>query len=559
MFSKMKVLSAAVIAAGSMLSSGAFAVLPTDTPTLDLWISGASAQDALLAGLIPSLCDDAPSGILTYTDTAGKAGVDFSAYFCTMSAAKVPGLVGTQKVMIHKRSRGGSAWGVGPVALAGVAGQPVGAVNVTQMEISFTTGGSSTGNNCKVDTTLAAGTRYVCNPLNLVDKIADAGVSDVEPAMFTGPNLIPVGADYGTVIGDAGTFSLTPAQLAKLKVSPMSAVTFGVVVTTDLRNTLQKAQGKTVGSDLIADMPSLTSTQIRSLFSGAISDWSQFTVLDTASGTWKTLDQLTTSTLATTGVNICRRDSGSGTQAQANALFLRAPCGNGLNPVTDNSSTSLHIAYLPTGAAAGATSVNAFDSAINDATPGLALVHEGSASGDLTACLRDLENGKASVAAGKAWGIGIQGVTSADNAFRFVAIDGVTPTLNNVASGKYYDWAVNSIQYLQSADGGAATTALSGNKKIIVDKIIASASSPTLLNSLVNKANANITGPAKLGALALSTKGFVPNTPFSDIFPVLPISTKGADTTAAVNSCRPATLDGINGVNQEIISATSNL
>jgi len=555
MFSKMKVLSAAVIAAGSMLSSGAFAILPTDTPTLDLWISGASAQDALLAGLVPSLCDDTP---LTYTDTAGKAGVDFSAYFCTMSSAKVPGLVGTQKVLVHKRSRGGSAWGVAPVALAGVAGQSLAAVNVSQMEISFSgAGGTVTGNNCKLD----SGTRYVCNPANLVDKISDAGVSDVEPTMFIGSNLIPVGPDYGTVAGDAGTVALTSSQFAKLKVSPMSAVTFGVVVTTDLRNTLQKAQGKNVGSDAIADMPSLTSTQIRSLFSGAISDWSQFNVFDSTSSTWKTLDQLTSSTLATTVVNVCRRDSGSGTQAQFNAHFLHNPCAGSaaLLPAPDNSFTSRHIAYLPAGAAAGLTSIDAFDSAINDAGPGASLVHEGSASGDLTACLRDLENGRPSVAAGKAWGIGIQGVTSADPSFRFVAIDGVTPTLNNVASGKYFDWAVNSIQYLQSADGGAQAAALSGNKKIIVDRIIANASTPTLLNSLVNKANANIVGPTKLGALALSTKGFIPNTPFLDTNPVLPISTTGIATSDSVNTCRPATLDGINGVNQEIISAGSNL
>jgi hypothetical protein len=555
MFSKMKTLSAAVIAAGSMLSTAAFAVLPTDTPTLELWLSGASAQDALLAGLVPSLCDDTP---LTYTDTAGKAGVDFSAFFCTMSSAKVPGLVGTQKVMIHKRSRGGSAWGVAPVALAGVGGQALNAVNVAQMEISFTTGGSVSGNNCALD----SGTRYVCNAAHTVDKISDAGVSDVEPAMFTGPNLIPVNfPDYGTNPGDAGTVALSPAQLAKLKISPMSAVTFGVVVTTDLRNTLQKAQGKTSGSDAIADMPSLTSTQIRSLFSGAISDWSQFTVFDSSASSWKTLDQLTTSTLATTGVNICRRDSGSGTQAQFNAHFLHNPCAGSaaLTPVTDNSSTSRHIAYLPTGAAAGQTSIDAFDSAVADASPGTVLVHEGSASGDLTACLRDLENGRASVTAGKAWGIGIQGVTSADPAFRFVAIDGVTPTLNNVASGKYFDWGVNSIQYLQSVDAGALGVVLSGNKKTIVDKIIASASSPTLLNSLVNKTNANIVGPTKLGALALSVKGFTPTSPFSDTFPVLPISTTGTANSAPVNTCRPATLDGVTGATQEIISAGSNL
>lgn len=544
MFGKMKALSAAVIAAGAIVSTSAFAINPTDTPTLEIWISGASAQDALLAGLVPSLCDDTP---LTYTDTAGKAGVDFSAFFCTMSSAKVPGLSGVQRVMIHKRSRGGSAWGVAPVALAGVAGQPVNAVNVGQMEISFSGSGNSVpGNNCKLD----SGTRYVCNPANLVEKVSDAGVSDVEPAMFVGPNLIPVGPDYGTVTGDAGTKALTPAQLAKLKVNPMSAVTFGVVVTTDLRNALQKAQGKTVGSDSVDQMPSLTTTQIRSLFSGAVADWSQLTALD--AGVLKTLPEFTTATLATTAVNICRRDAGSGTQAQANAHFLRAPCGNGLDPVVDNSATSRHIAYLPAGAGSGQTSIDAFDSAVLDGTPGLPVVHEASASGDLTACLRDLENGRASVAAGKAWGIGIQGVTSADPSFRFVAIDGVTPTLANVASGKYYNWAVNSIQYLQSADAGAAAPALSGNKKVVVDRLIANASSPTLLNSLVNKANANIVGPTKLGALALSTKGFTPSSPFVDTNPVLPISTQGPDNGLTVNSCRPATLDGVNGVNLQI-------
>jgi ABC-type phosphate transport system substrate-binding protein len=547
MFNKMKALSAAIIAAG--ISSGAFAIAPTDTPTLELWIAGASAQDPLLAGLVPSMCDDTA---LTYTDTAGRAGVDFSAFFCTMSSAKVPGLVGTQRVMIHKRSRGGSAYGVAPVALAGVAGQSLTAVNVGQMEISFTTGGTVSGNNCKLD----SGTRYVCNPANLVDKVVDAGVSDVEPAMFTGPNLIPIGPAYGTVVGDAGTVALTGGQLSKLKVSPMSAVTFGVVVTKDLRDALQRAQGKAL-TDNVADMPSLTSTQVRSLLSGAISDWSQFTVFDSASSSWKTLDQMTPSTLATTGVNVCRRDSGSGTQAQANAHFLRAPCGNGLAPVADNSGSSRHIAYLPAGAAAGQTSVDAFDSAVLDSGPGVPTVHETAASGDLTACLRDLENGRASVAPGKAWGIGIQGITTADPAFRFVAIDGVTPTLNNVASGKYFNWAVNSIQYLQSADAGAATTALAGNKKIIVDRLIANASSPTLLNTLVNKSNANIVGPAKLGALALSSKGFAPSTPFADTNPVLPINTNGPDGSLTVNSCRPATLDGVNGVNLQIISATA--
>lgn len=550
MFSK-KLLSSAIIAASTLVTGSAFALNATDTPDIDLWMAGASAQDALLNGMFSTLCTDTP---IFFTDTAGTyPGVDQAAYFCTMDASKVTGLSGTKKVMIHKRSAGGSAWGVGPVALAGVAGQSSAATDVPLMQISFGSGNGTLGNNCHQDTDAS---HYVCNKSTTVNKISDAGISDVEPTMFAGaPNLIPVGADYGTVSGDAGTFPISASTFNKLSINPMSAVTFGVVVTTDLRNALQKAQGKTVGSDAVTDMPSLTATQIASLFSGAVYDWSQLNALDPVSSTWLPLTDgaFHSSTLADTHVNICRRDPGSGTQAQFNARFLGAPCDGAaaLFPATDNSPSSTHVKV--------GNLVKSDVAARDDGGPGAPIVNEMSASGDVTQCLTELETTPSTGAGnGKFWGVGIQGVTSANANFRFVAVDGVAPTLNNVASSKYFDWAANTLQYRSSVDAGAAGTVLSGDKLKIVQKLIAELSTPSLLDSKVNKANPNITGVTKVGALALSSKGFSPSTPYSISNPVLPIAQKDFDLGKSPNTCRKATLDGSNGVNLEILSPSTN-
>lgn len=552
MFIRMKTLAAAVVAAGSLVANHAFAIAITDTPTLELWLAGSSAQDPLLAALVPTLCDDAP---ITFTDTAGQAGVSHSAYFCTMSSAKIAGFSGPQKVLIHKRSTGGSIFGVAPVARSGIAGQTLATAGVTQMEISFTTGGTVVGNNCKLD----SGSRYVCNPANTVNRIVDAGISDVEPALFIGPNLVPVGPDYGTVSGSPGTAALTNAELLKLKTNTMSATTYGIVVTKDLRNALQKAQGKTIGSDAVADMPSMTSAQIRTIFAAGVGDWSQFNVFDAASNLWRPLTELATSTLATTTINVCRGNPGSGTQAVFNAQIMGQPCG-GSNPLAypDTTISSRHVAYLPTGAAQGQTSVDAFEAAINDSGPGIPTVNETATSGDLTACMRDLENGRASVAVGKAWGIGFQPILAADPSFRFIAIDGVTPTWNNVAASNYTFWGVSSVVYLQSADSGALATALAGNKKLIADKLVALGSDPAQLNTLVNKANANIVGPTKLGMMALSTKGFMPSTPYSPTNPVLPVTRQGISGDMTYSTCRQPNVDGAHGPNLEMIAPSPN-
>lgn len=560
------------LAVSTLVTSGAFALNATDIPDIDLWISGSSAQDwgfyktIVTAAGFPSswggMCADTP---IIFTDTAGVyPGVDYSAYFCTMDESKVTGLSGTKKVMIHKRSEGGSAWGVGPVALAGVAGQSISRVDVKQMQISFGTGNGTFNNNCHQDTEAPFddGFHYVCSKAVTDNRLSDAGISDVEPQMFAGfPNLIPVGSDYDTVAGDAGTSPLSASALAKLSINPMSAMTFGIVVTKDLRDALQQAQGKTVGSDAVDQMPSLTSIQIRSLFTGAIYDWSQFNALDPMSGIWKPLTDgaFHTSVLADTHVNICRLDPGSGMQALFNAHFLGAPCDGSaaLTPLADNSSSSSHVKI--------GGLVQSDVAARDDGSPGTAIVHEMSTSGDVTQCLTELETTPTTGSAnGKFWGIGIQVVTSANKNFRFVAIDGVAPTLNNVASSKYFYWGANTLQYRSQVETGAVGVVLSGDKLKIVQKLTTKLSMPAMVDGNVNKANPNITGVTKVGALALSSLGFVPNIPYDAThyppgpLPVLPISTKDYDMGSSPNTCRKATLDGQNGVNLEILSPSTN-
>lgn len=503
---KLKSLSAALVAAGVLMNS-AFALSPTDTINLHLYIAGASAQDKALQTMATKLCDTGGSNSLdVYTDAgvSKPEGSSYSAIACTMTAAKVPGLSGNLNVMIHKRSAGGSAWGVGPVASGD---------SIAQMAITTANCGSAPVGNTTIN---GVSTRvWNCGNTNTVSAPADAGISDVEPAMFAkASNLIPVGAAYGTVSGDPGTFPVPDSELEGLTVIGMSSVTFGVPVTKALRDALQLAQGKTVGSDALADMPSLSKEQIASLFTGSVGSWNNFKMLDTATSTWVGLNQLTGVVApATARVNICRRVPGSGTQAQFNALFLNDGCTDGALTVRADNT--------PNSAITGGTGV-----ALQPLGSGV-VVHENNGSGDLDSCLNNLQDANI-------WGIGLQSLEKGSDKYRFIAIDGVAPTLQNVATNKYWDWAANSIQW-RTAD-------ISGDKLTILSKIATEISNPTDLAALNASFNPRITG-AGVGLLALNTNGspkYTAGIPFSTTNPVMTVTRNGVAGTSAPNTCRAA-------------------
>src|SRR5262249_11823361 len=142
-----------------------------------------------------------------------------------------------------------------------------------------------------------------------------------------------------------GPEAVSAGTLAKVTGTPLYQQQFGVAVSLNVFRMLQKAQGKTVGSDAAADLPSLSRNIVRSIFGGTISDWTQ--VLDNA-GSKRVVDATYQSASShvlaaitnlntgvannSTAIYTCRRGKSSGTQAGADIYFLHNRCGANLTP-----------------------------------------------------------------------------------------------------------------------------------------------------------------------------------------------------------------------------------
>ncbi len=462
----MKIKQIATAVSAVLLTGSAFAISPTTTPDIEIFMSGASAQDKAMAALFKNVCVTDASGVPTdldvFKDNANpvKPGKAHTAYFCTLDNAKVPGLsITAPKVLFHKRSKGGSAMGVNPV----IDEVAINAMNINNGNCSQTAGESFY--RCDITEFEADGVTRTGN-LNLV--VSDAGVSDVNPEMFVGVNT------------PAGNSPVNAAAVGnKMVVKAAAALVFGVPVTTSLRDALQEAQvasgqivestpgecttyDATITDPLLqpreseACMPSLTKRQVASLISGKINNWSAFKI----NGVSLTDPTVVSSIPASTKVTYCRRVNGSGTQAQMNAKFLNYPCTAGaLEPKAEPG--------------------NPFTGPV---------VRENSGSGDVTLCLNDFNNGAndsgENASSTTAWALGVQSTEkNADlgDDFRFIKIDGVAPTLENAASGKYNDWVEQTFQWRIPAFNGP-----SGDKLTILETIASQASEPTTIATVLN-------------------------------------------------------------------------
>jgi len=296
--------------------------------------------------------------------------------------------------------------------------------------------------------------------------------------MFTGPNVPP------------GSAAVTPTQVAAMDVTSMNAVVFGVPVSTNLYRALQVAQGLTVGADDEANMPSLSSAQINGLITGGIKKWSDLQINGTALTAYPgvTLPGQNYFGPNPVGyhVHYCRRVPGSGTQAQMNAKFANTPCAAGVKEPLLQANTN--PVFGPN-------------------------VIENSGSGDVTVCLRDFATDDPATPGvdESRWAIGVQSLEKLDEGFRFVKVDGVAPTLQNVAENKYKDWVETTMQWRNSSD------APTGDVLNILKTIASNASTPATIASL----NAGFVHGFGTGAyLALNTNGHVPSYPHDDANPV---------------------------------------
>ncbi|MCU0868186.1 MAG: hypothetical protein MUF30_01085 [Burkholderiales bacterium] len=275
-----KTLVQACALALGMVAGGAAqaqAVAAFDVPQLTVYVSGASAPDAFLQSIATGLFQP---GFFSYQDDGGTPtiltddGRSYRAFFGRMqTGADIPASLRGRTVMFIKRSRGGSVWGVNPIARA---------QRQTVMNI--------TAGTCALD-----GAIYKCgergidpglpgyfDPSN-AGLVADFGVSDVEPAVFKGPFNV-----------EFGQSELTGAEVARMRVRAANTLAMGLVATNEVPST-------TV----------LSRSDYGSMLNGVTTDWAAIDP-SIASGN--------------TQVVVCRRVQGSGTQSAYNHFFSNFPC-----------------------------------------------------------------------------------------------------------------------------------------------------------------------------------------------------------------------------------------
>ena len=278
-----------IAAAAALAASQAYAVAPGTAADIEFFISGASAQDKNIGNYIENhLC---VAGTFD-SFLEGTKGKSYRAWSCEVNTAKVTEADAGDVLVIHKRSKGGSGWGVVPVAQQAV---------IERMDLPNANCADADGDrtwNC--DAVLTTDTPLV-------------GVSDVEPQVFKGLNAV---SDFGDV---------TSTDVAALTTFAQSQLVFGVPVTTELRNALQLAQGLTVGEEDEANMPNLSSNLVRSLFTGQVTSWMDVVGPD-GTDIYSAADAAGMPVPASDQVSLCVRTSGSGTRAQFMINFLRTSC-----------------------------------------------------------------------------------------------------------------------------------------------------------------------------------------------------------------------------------------
>jgi hypothetical protein len=502
-----KSIKIAIYGAAAMLpATGAWALTPTQVNALTanniIYVSGSTATDPALQAyfkLDPAVDANAPCKAGSYDLYKTATG-----YVVTCTAGPVfgTGFANTNFAFV-KQTLGGSATGIHNVN-AGIA--PGGFPDLGNLT-AFTTScgaGVATG----ASSPFQAFNTFTCTRPESATIVPNAGISDEDPATFI------------------GTGGVTGADATALTANHAVSVPFAAVVSVPLRNALQAAEGLTSGSETLANVPSLSSAQLRAVLSGQMLSLSDLWVYDSA-GNATQVDP------SGSLVHICRRGDTSGSEFATNIYLFGAGCskGNGVGSVAlpDDLSTQ----------AAGATWTGS-------ATQSAAFVFAGAGTGDVRSC----------VAAAKDPGDTVNyriGFTSTDQAivagtgFRFVAVNGVAPTIWNIQKGAY-DWLTEDTfntttasltrngttnggiifttvnNNLSNVNGLAGLNAASRNSAAPSDTTGAADTGIVTVGNSVLFGSGNVGGPTPANGWpaavrAIATTGKGPNSPLTKIYP----------------------------------------
>lgn len=449
---KMKHLTAAC----ALAFAGAAQAAPFDAPQIKVFLSGASAPQAFLGALAGQLFQGTQNtDWWSYYGNDSSNGANYRAYFGTLKTTaqdpNMPASIAGKTALIVNRAKGGSVWGVNPVARL---------QQVQHMAISAV--------NCATTTTVS-GANYTCTPTGddggSNGLVPDFGVSDVEPAMFKfGRNT-----EYDVSLG-APAPQLTSGELATLTVKGVSALMFGQAVTQNV---------------VTAGVTSMPKDIFGAMLNGQISTWNK------VSGAFSSSDN----------VVVCRRVPGSGTQTSYNQFYHNWPCGVG--NVTQDGTLLEKRMYDSAGYGVGGLGLEDGSSSANaigiDMTAGFTVL-ENSSSGNVRTCLNNAQTGTNYTFKdeagfwhyanfGGAGGRKAVGVLSLDSKgsdnfgtnWNYVAVNGVAPDQANLINLSYPFHFELSMQY-HTTNYGTLTV----DQQTLITDFVKRAGDPAILATISN-------------------------------------------------------------------------
>jgi len=495
-----------------------------------LYISGSTAiTPALLDYMINAtkpLCDKTAGTPVVYTGT--ESGGQFNAVSCDAAAAT--GLPAGTAIAIIKENNAGSKNGILPISAP--TSNFVGYPNVTAA--NFDT-------NCVP----AAAPVTQAGFLPYFPVTCDTTYPIVTSTATTGPYSALGYADV-----EASIFGLTaPAGAGSSVDTP-----FGVTLSLGAYHALQGAEGLTEDNAL-ADMPTLSRVQLAGLFNGFITDWTHVygngsgssvgaqsvhfgnsglsgtthvcydgtqnsTGTDCQAGTQASVAV----TPHNTTVYFCERGQSSGTQNTAQIFFAGQDCIGSPKKFSTPTTASC--------AASGCT--------WSAATYGSDEVFAGNGQGDDLACMEGHdEQGQFAVSLSstdQAWGtVAVANSLQSKADWRFIRIDGVAPSNENIAAGKYDFWAQSAFYYATS--GANLPT---GNELTLLKFFTAAATqigpdTAAAIDLGLERSNPTLDG----GLLAIPSTSVTPPTPSETqaTFRAAPVNEYLRDTTG--DNCQP--------------------
>lgn len=402
------------IALATFFPQLANALAPNVVPDVVINTVGQASQSAVLGAFLSSACN---GDMHIYKDSTGtKIGENWVAYYCTLtSVSDVPASLQGRKVLFNHRIKGGNHWGVIPVG----KGTNVEFMNIRYgngTHCSLASGGqvyTCTWEDLRSSAVTAIGNGTIECPLNSSNYssgnrktmcvIPDAGVTAFEPGLLVGSNLPTTWTP------------LTNSEIASLTFKTQLGLIYGIAVTDDVYSALQVQQNT-------SDIPSLSRDEISAIFKGYIKGWKK---LDP--------DLTNISSVPNTGLlALCRGATGSGTQVVQTAHFLNSPCSAGFSNTSDmvgpgSSSTTYRV--------------------VNNET----IANE-------SECLNRAYNGglfpaNTSLKYGAVGFFPIDKQPTFSDRWKYVAIDGIEPTVDNAIKGKYNNVYEQTMQWRASTTG----------------------------------------------------------------------------------------------------------